>query len=463
MRELKKLLAEIPTSNPYMQESDIADAKRSAVTVVADDRRPSETTLVDNVPLSPGAESTYSFSSRASTMNVIPDLEKNGGSPSRPFPAELAGVARTAREKRARSAPTPLSRLREWMSFYRIFFTLVVSLNIAGTVLTLAHRWALGRRRVATFALVNILSSLLARNEIFLRVLYTVLLFFFNRWPPRWFRNGIATFLLHVGGLHSGFATSGTLWLIAGTIEFFRQGPSLIHPVILAFSVVACVVLLAVCASAYPTIRNNHHNIFENIHRLAGWTGLAILWILACLADSWSVSEHHFANSGLASKPDIYLAIVVTICIVAPWMTLRRVPVKPEVLSSSVVLLRFQGGYRSGLFGRISRHPLKENHAFGIASMSPSSGEHYMCVVGQGDFTRGLIADPPMHLWTRQFKFVGLPYMCNFYRSGLYVCTGSAIGVALSIFLQRDPRSKWHLLWICRCVSFLNILVMATS
>jgi len=139
----------------------------------------------------------------------------------------------------------------------------------------------------------------------------------------------------------------------------------------------------------------------------------------------------------------------VTICIFIPWTTLRKVPVKSEVLSSSVILLRFKDGYRSGLFGRVSRHPLKENHAFGIASKSPSSCEHYMCVVGQGDFTRGLIADPPTHLWTRQYKFVGLPYMCTFYRSGLYVCTGSAIGVALSIFLQRDPRSRWHLLWIC--------------
>jgi hypothetical protein len=45
-------------------------------------------------------------------------------------------------------------------------------------------------------------------------------------------------------------------------------------------------------------------------------------------------------------------------------------------------------------------------------------------------------------------KFVGLPYMVNMYRSGLYVVTGAAIGVALSVFLQPDPKSRWHLLWI---------------
>ncbi|KAF9516669.1 hypothetical protein BS47DRAFT_1292070 [Hydnum rufescens UP504] len=353
-----------------------------------------------------------------------------------------------AREKRAEAAPTVAGQIREWMSYYRMFFIIIVSFNAVGIGFTLAHRWGQGRRSVATYALVNILVALLARNEIFLRVLYTVLLFLFQRWPPRWFRDAIATFLLHVGGFHSGFGISGTLWVVTATIEFFRQGPALMHPAVLAFSVVAGVLLLAVCASAMPMVRNNHHNVFENVHRLAGWTGLAILWILVCLANSWSVPEHRFIGSRITNDPDIYLALAVTICIFLPWTTVRKVPVKAEVLSSSVVALRFRDGYRSGLFGRISRHPLKENHAFGIASMSPSSGEHCMYVVGQGDFTRGLIADPPSHLWTRQYKFVGLPYMCSFYRSGLYVCTGSAIGVALSIFLQRDPRSRWHLLWV---------------
>ena len=71
-----------------------------------------------------------------------------------------------------------------------------------------------------------------------------------------------------------------------------------------------------------------------------------------------------------------------------------------------------------------------------------------MCVVGQGDFTRGLVSDPPTHLWTRSFNFAGLPYMTSLYRSGLYVVTGSAIGVALPVFLQPAHRRGWHLLWI---------------
>ncbi|KAH7908903.1 hypothetical protein BJ138DRAFT_302359 [Hygrophoropsis aurantiaca] len=354
-----------------------------------------------------------------------------------------------ARDRRAEPAPTTFQRAREWISLYRIFFTVILTVNTVGAGFTLARKWTDGEEYAATFALCNIMAGILARNEVFLRALYTVLLFLFKRWPPYIFRSAIANFLLHFGGLHSGFAASGTLWLIVATIQFFRQGPTEINPVILAFCILASVLLLTVCASAYPALRNSHHNVFENTHRLVGWFGLAVLWVLVCIADSWDASLQRFVGTMLISRPDIYLAIALTVCIALPWTTLRKVEVEARVLSSSVVHLRFKAGYRPGLFGRVSRHPLRENHAFGIASTSPSSGEHSMYIVGQGDFTRGLIADPPTYLWTRSFKFVGLPYMASFYRSGVYVVTGSAIGVALSVFLQLDPGSKWHLLWIC--------------
>jgi hypothetical protein len=211
-------------------------------------------------------------------------------------------------------------------------------------------------------------------------------------------------------------------------------------------------VVLSVCITAHPAIRERHHNFFEQVHRFAGWSALLLLWVFIGIADSWDRELHDFQASRLKNKPDIYIVIVLTMIIFLPWTTLRRVSVRAEVLSKSVILLRFQGYIGRGLFGRISRNPFSENHAFGITSKAPEyqpeKGEHYMCVVGQGDFTGGLIADPPMHLWTRTMKFTGLPIMTSFYRSGLYVVTGSAIGVALPVFMQRHPKSRWHLLWI---------------
>jgi hypothetical protein len=99
---------------------------------------------------------------------------------------------------------------------------------------------------------------------------------------------------------------------------------------------------------------------------------------------------------------------------------------------------------QQGLLGRISRTTVMEYHAFGIIRRahfsryidgstyadSFSEGTHaeyhymvcgvqgelslrLMCLnsqklLGKGDFTRGLVNDPPRTLWTRQLKVSGL-------------------------------------------------------
>jgi hypothetical protein len=359
-------------------------------------------------------------------------------------------VALDARQKRKVAAHSLWARAYEWMSVYRIFHTLILVVNVTGIGFTLSYKWDTGRERAATFGVANVLAALLARNEVFLRFVYWVLLLVFSRWPPVWFRYGLSQFMLNIGGFHSGFAVSGTLWVVAAVVEFYRQGAPIIHPSILALSVVSLAGLLAVCASAWPSLRLNHHNVFENIHRLIGWSSLVILWVLVGLADSWqSLPPRTFSATRLASKPDIYMVTAITIIIFLPWTSVRKVPVDARVLSRSVVQLNFPGqGCGPGLFARIARHPLHDSHAFGITSFGPDTGSHYLIVVGQGDFTRDLIANPPTQLWTRQFKFAGLPYLTSMFRSGLYVVTGTAIGVGLSFILQPHPRSRWHLLWI---------------
>jgi hypothetical protein len=118
--------------------------------------------------------------------------------------------------------------------------------------------------------------------------------------------------------------------------------------------------------------------------------------------------------------------------------------------SKKVAIIKFQRGMQQGLLGRISRTTLMEYHVFGIiscvslcnetvriphrmlisyprCSLSKNSGCHYMVCGVQGmylrafchpvqccqpplafqcagDFTRGLVEDPPKFLWTRQLK-----------------------------------------------------------
>jgi hypothetical protein len=68
-----------------------------------------------------------------------------------------------------------------------------------------------------------------------------------------------------------------------------------------------------------------------------------------------------------------------------------------------------------------------------------------MIVGVQGDWTRNMVADKPTHLYTREMKFAGLPYLAHLYKKGICICTGSGIGAVLSTCVQLD---NWFLIWI---------------
>ena len=50
------------------------------------------------------------------------------------------------------------------------------------------------------------------------------MLFCFRHWTPFLFQNAILTFLLHIRGLHLGFALLGTMWLLAMMVELLCNG-----------------------------------------------------------------------------------------------------------------------------------------------------------------------------------------------------------------------------------------------
>ena len=52
------------------------------------------------------------------------------------------------------------------------------------------------------------------------------------------------------------------------------------------------------------------------------------------------------------------------------------------------------------------------------------SDSHLMVIVARGDWTQGLIDDPPKHLWVRSFRFAGLPYTARMLNSFIFVATG---------------------------------------
>lgn len=169
--------------------------------------------------------------------------------------------------------------------------------------------------------------------------------------------------IFHIGGIHSGCAITAVMWHCAFTVDSSLElaTPSQMRcislaPVILSYLVL--VVLLIIASTSHPTFRAKHHNAWEMIHRFGGWACLILLWIQTVLATTE-------LNPGLAPSvaymrsPSIWLLAVATAAVIFPWLFLRKVAVRSEVLSRHAVRLWFE--YTTPVVGtavRLAERPL---------------------------------------------------------------------------------------------------------
>ena len=158
---------------------------------------------------------------------------------------------------------------------------------------------------------------------------------------------------------------------------------------------------------------------------------LAALWVLVVLGQAWTSDDRTYHLHPLLLHPELWMTAAITLLILAPWLCIWRVPVETTVPSKGNVVLKFRGGIANGFLGRISRHPVLEYHAFGILSLGPRSEAHLMVIVARGDWTQGLIDDPPKHLWVRSFRFAELPYTARMHARFIFVATGQPLSSAL--------------------------------
>ncbi|KIJ65906.1 hypothetical protein HYDPIDRAFT_109991 [Hydnomerulius pinastri MD-312] len=350
------------------------------------------------------------------------------------------------RKKVARRRASRWIRFQLWFNTYRKFFTFVMITNLIGLSLTICGIWEYPQHYTGAFVLGNLQTAIIMRNELFLRLLYLVVNKCFAKWTPLWFRLGCTSALQHIGGIHSGCATSGFLWLIYRVTSIFINHRGT-HDAVLVTGVTTNLAVAVSIASAFPWVRNNHHNVFERHHRFIGWLGLISTWIFVILGDSYDLDTHswNMDASSILRQQDFCFAFSMTVFVLIPWFTVREVKVDVEIPSPKVVILRLERGMQQGLLARISRGSIMEYHAFGIISEGTHSKYHYLICGVQGDFTRRLVDDPPKTLWTRQLKFAGVSHTSTLYSRGIRVCTGTGLGAALSTCLQSP---HWYLIWI---------------
>ncbi|XP_019168669.1 PREDICTED: uncharacterized protein LOC109164605 [Ipomoea nil] len=388
---------------------------------------------------------------------TLPDIEEGGEYEKVelvPLPLPLP----PAKSKREKPKPPPSSRLsvilldQGLFTVYKRLFVVSLAVNITLLVLAATGNFGYARQRPALFSIGNILALTLCRSEAVLRVIFWLAVNCLGwSWVPLRLKTMTTSLLQSLGGIHSSCGISAVAWLIYALVLTLKHRENTSPEIIGVASAILSLLVLS-CMAAFPLVRHLHHNIFERTHRFTGWSALALLWafiILTILYDPTTKSYSKEIGSRLIKQQEFWLTVAVTILIIFPWIKVRRVPVRISSPSGHASIIKFAGGIKAGILGRISPSPFSEWHAFGI--ISDGKDEHMMLAGAVGDFTKSLVSNPPAHLWVRQVHFAGLPYLTNMYDRVLLVATGSGICVFLSFLLQ-PCSAEVCLLWVTKGV-----------
>ncbi|OBT90101.1 hypothetical protein VE02_02524 [Pseudogymnoascus sp. 03VT05] len=300
-----------------------------------------------------------------------------------------------------------------FFSLYRRFFSIVFIANLIA-VIYMIHRYAVhgpDLPSLGTATAANLCTAVLMRQDHVVNILFTLACSVPTS-APLFIRRNCAK-VYHIGGLHSGAGVAATAWLLVFTIAATISSA---HPAVLAVSYTLIALLIGIVASAHPTFRARFHNRFELIHRFAGWTALALFWIQTIILTD-SLRGTTTLGSALVSSPGFWLLLTATSSVALPWLNLRKVTVRRDVLSGHAVRLYFD--YTTPVVG--------------TAGFS-------LLVSNAGDWTLNQIQNGPPKLWVRGVPACGVLRIAPLFKRIVLVATGSGIGPCLPvIYAKRVP------------------------
>ncbi|KAJ6508782.1 hypothetical protein C8R45DRAFT_453594 [Mycena sanguinolenta] len=331
-------------------------------------------------------------------------------------------------------------------SLYRRLFGVVFVANM-GIFMSLLIRGGSDAQRLGLIALANLFVAILMRQDHVINAFFNV----FCAVPPSWpfAIRSLCARVYHIGGLHSGCATSGVVWLALlcgqATKEVVNGGViahASVATVAVSYSIL--LLLLGIVIFAHPTLRSKRHDSFERVHRYFGWTSIILVWAQVVLLTNDYRRDQSLSHV-LVHSPPFWMLLVMTGSIILPWLRLRKVPVRAEVLSKHAVRLYFT--YSTpipGSFVRFSIHPLKDWHSFATIAVPNEKG--FSVVVSKaGDWTNSRITNAPSSIWVRGAPCFGVLRIVPLFRRIVLVATGSGIApCAPHILEQRIPI---RLLW----------------
>ncbi|KAH9922845.1 uncharacterized protein BXZ73DRAFT_104074 [Epithele typhae] len=424
------------SSLPSSREVDVTDVVAALPSLPAVARTPSMHPHGPLAPSSSTGSSTASSSPTHSKLQLSGDSEKGAeigpweGYLDDPLPEKTQGhLFRNARF--------------QIMSLYRRLFGVVFTVNMALFIVACVRR--ADAMYLGQVAIANFFVAILMRQDYIINAFFAVACLAPQSWPL-WIRRILGR-VYCIGGIHSGAAVSGTIWLVLftaqGTRQFLHQDHISIPTLVFAYTIIA--LLVGMIVFAYPQARIRHHNTFETVHRFCGWTAIALVWCLVIfLLNDYRVPGQTLGRTVVGAAP-FWLVLVMTWSIILPWLRLRKVVVRSEVLSNHCVRLHFDyTNTHPGHFVRLSTAPLTEWHSFATISVPGTPG--FSTVVSRaGDWTSTCIAAEPTRLWVRGVPCYGVVRVTPLFRRVLLVATGSGIGpIAPVVYAQR---TQLRLLW----------------
>ncbi|KAK7046960.1 putative three-domain protein adenylation-thiolation-dehydrogenase [Favolaschia claudopus] len=339
----------------------------------------------------------------------------------------------------------------------------VVFLTNIAVFITLLVRGGVHAQRLGLITLANLFVAILMRQDYIVNIFFSFFCAVPSSWPLAIRR--VCARVYHIGGLHSGCATSGVVWLAwfcgQATKEAVRGGDfphASVATVAVSYSIL--LLLFGMVIFAYPALRTKRHDTFERIHRYLGWMSIILVWAQVVSLSNDYRGKLSLSRALVHSAP-VWMLLVMTgiyrlvgskaplislaVSIILPWLRLRRVPVRAEVLSKHAVRLYFtHTTTKSGSFIRLAMHPLKDWHAFATIPIPKEKG-FSLVVSNAGNWTQSRIMDAPTHIWVRGAPCFGLLRIAPLFRRLVLVATGSGIGpCANTLFEQQIPI---RLLW----------------
>ncbi|KAF7365226.1 putative three-domain protein adenylation-thiolation-dehydrogenase [Mycena venus] len=330
-------------------------------------------------------------------------------------------------------------------TLYRRLFGIVFVTNVTIAIVLLSR--GANTQHLGLITLANLFVAILIRQEYVVNVFFNV----FCAVPTSWSLSirRVCARVYHIGGLHSGCAISGVIWLAllcAQATKEAAEGGDVSHAsvatVFVSYSIF--LLLVGIAIFAHPSLRSKRHDSFECVHRYFGWSSIILVWVQAvALTNDYRGEQSLFYD--LVTSGPFWMLVIMTGSIILPWLQLKEVPVRSEVLSKHAVRLYFTYCTpKPGSFVRLATHPLKDWHGFATIPV-PNEKGFSLVISKAGDWTTARIMEPPSTIWVRGTPCFGVLRIVPLFQRVVLVATGSGIGpCAPCLFAQRVPI---RLLW----------------